>query len=74
MLLPSRKPSYYYSLLKFVYVTSQLRHALVVTPSYEKAWIRLCFPAERRKSSTVCSLFMPERVKRRYFCTRNESG
>ena len=30
MLLPSRKPSSSYSLLKFVYVTSQLRHSLVV--------------------------------------------
>ena len=32
MLLPSRKPSSSYSLLKFVYVTSQLRHSLVVHP------------------------------------------
>ena len=32
MLLPSQKPSYYYSILKFVYVTSQLRHPLVVHP------------------------------------------
>ena len=30
MLLPSQKPSSLYSLLKFVYVTSQLRHSLVV--------------------------------------------
>ena len=29
MLLPSRKPSSLYSLLKFVYVTSQLRYSLV---------------------------------------------
>ena len=32
MLLPSQKPSSSYSLLKFVYVNSQLRHFLVVHP------------------------------------------
>ena len=36
MLLPSRKPSSSYSLLKFVYVTSQLRHSLVVHPLLRK--------------------------------------
>ena len=36
MLLPSRKPSSSYSLLKFVYVTSQLRHSLVVQPLLRK--------------------------------------
>ena len=30
MLLPSQKPCSSYSLLKFVYVTTQLRHLLVV--------------------------------------------
>ena len=30
MLLPSEKLSFSYSLLKFVYVTSQLRHSLAV--------------------------------------------
>ena len=32
MLLPSLKPSFSYLLLKFVYVTSQLRHSKVVHP------------------------------------------
>ena len=36
MLLPSRKPSSSYLLLKFVYVTSQLRHSLVVHPLLQK--------------------------------------
>ena len=36
MLLPSRKPSSSYSLLKFVYVTSQLRHSIVVHPHLRK--------------------------------------
>ena len=36
MLLPGRKPSSSYSLLKFVYVTSQLRHSLVVHPLLRK--------------------------------------
>ena len=36
MLLPRRKPSSSYSLLKFVYVTSQLRHSLVVHPLLRK--------------------------------------
>ena len=36
MLLPSRKPSSSYSLLKFVYVTSQLRHSLVMHPLLRK--------------------------------------
>ena len=37
MLLPSRKPSSSYSLLKFVYVTSQLCHiSLVVHPLLRK--------------------------------------
>ena len=36
MLLPSRKPSSSYSLLKFVFVTSQLRHSLVVHPLLRK--------------------------------------
>ena len=36
MLLPSRKPSSSYSLLKFVYVTSHLRHSLVVQPLLRK--------------------------------------
>ena len=35
MLLPSQKPSSY-SLLKFVHVTSQLRHPLVVEPLLRK--------------------------------------
>ena len=39
MLLPSQKPSSSYSLLKFVYVTSQFHHPLVVYPSQEKPWI-----------------------------------
>ena len=36
MVLPNRKPSSSYSLLKFVYVTSQLRHSLVVHPLLRK--------------------------------------
>ena len=36
MLLPSQKPSSSYSLLKFVYVNSQLRHPLVVYPLLRK--------------------------------------
>ena len=36
MLLPSREPSSSYSLLKFVYVTSQLRHSLAVHPLLRK--------------------------------------
>jgi len=36
MLLPSQKPSSSYSLLKFVYITSQLRHWLVVYPLLRK--------------------------------------
>ena len=36
MLLPSRKPSSSYSPLKFVYVTSQLRHSLEVHPLLRK--------------------------------------
>ena len=36
MLLPSQKPSSSYSLLNFVYVTSQLRHPLVVYPPLRK--------------------------------------
>ena len=36
MLLPSQKPSPSYSLLKFVYVTSQSRHSLVVHPLLRK--------------------------------------
>ena len=43
MLLPSQKPSSLCSLLKFVYITSQLRHSLVVYPlEKKKAWIRPC--------------------------------
>ena len=38
MLLPSQKPSSSYSLLKFVYVTKQLRHSIVVHTS----WICPC--------------------------------
>ena len=40
MLLPCHQPSSSYSLLKFVYVISQLRHSLVRHPSQEKSWIR----------------------------------
>ena len=36
MLLPCQKPSSSYSLLKYVYVTSQLRHPLVVHPLLRK--------------------------------------
>ena len=36
MLLPSQKPSSSYSLLKFLYVTSQLRHFLEVHPLLRK--------------------------------------
>ena len=36
MLLPSRKPSSSYSLLKFIYVTSQVHHSLVVHPLLRK--------------------------------------
>ena len=36
MLLPSQKPSPSYSLLKFVYVTSQLYHVLMVQPLPKK--------------------------------------
>ena len=43
MLLPSQKPSSY-SLLKFVYVTSQLRHPLVVEPLLRKILDRPCAP------------------------------
>ena len=43
MLLPSQKPSSY-SLLKFVYVTSQLRHSLVVEPLLRKILDRPCAP------------------------------
>ena len=39
MLLPSHKPSSSYSLLKFVYVASQLRHSKRCTLSKEKSWI-----------------------------------
>ena len=40
---PGVKPSSSYSLLKFVYLTSQWRHSLVVHPlPEEKSWIRLC--------------------------------
>ena len=34
MLLPSQKPSSSYSLLKFVNVTEQLYHSIVVHPSW----------------------------------------
>ena len=36
MLLPSQKPSPLYSLLKFVHVTSQIRHSLVIHPLLRK--------------------------------------
>ena len=36
MLLPGQKPSSLHSLLKFVFVTSQLRHSLVVNPFLRK--------------------------------------
>ena len=36
MLLPNQKPSSSYSLLKFIYVTSQLRHSFVVHPLLRK--------------------------------------
>ena len=44
MLLPSQKPSSSCSLLKFVYITSQLRNSLAVYPLEKnlKAWIRPC--------------------------------
>ena len=41
MLLPSQKPSSY-SLLKFVYITSQLRNPLVVEPLLRKILDRPC--------------------------------
>ena len=36
MLLPSQKPSSLHSLLKFIYVTTQLRHSFVVHPLLRK--------------------------------------
>ena len=36
MLLPSQMPSSSYSLLKFIYFTSQLRHSFVVHPLLRK--------------------------------------
>ena len=36
MLSPNQKPSSSYSLLKFIYVTSQLRHSFVVHPLLRK--------------------------------------
>ena len=53
MLLPSRKPSSSYSLLKFVYVTSQLRHSLVVHPLLRKI---LDPPLQEKEVKNLCPL------------------
>ena len=50
MLLPSQKPSSSYVLLKFVYVTSQFRHSLVVRPLLRKILdlpLRFCRNCEK---------------------------
>ena len=70
MLLPSRKPSYYYSLLKFVYVTSQLRHSLVVHRLLQKildppltlpilVWNRVWFARELQECMNVFIVSIP---------------
>ena len=60
MLLPSRKPSSSYSLLKFVYVTSQLRHSLVVHPLLRKI-------PDPPLGTTLCSIqewvFLPSNLQ-----------
>ena len=56
MLLPSRKPSSSYSLLKFVYVTSQLRHSLVVHPLLRKI---LDPPLSQMLHATESAFVMP---------------
>ena len=55
MLLPSQKPSSSYSLSKFVYVTSQLRHSLVVHPFLRKILDRSLLCATHMLSVPYCS-------------------
>ena len=62
MLLPSQKPSSSYTLLKFVYVISQLCHFLVAHPLLRKSWIppwqeSLILRLEQKYSQTLTNRF-----------------
>ena len=70
MLLPSRKPCSSYSLLKFVYVTSQLRHSLVVHPLLRKT-----LDPPLRSIVALCSLNVtPKARNNNKYPTNKETG